>query len=379
MSEAARNGHLEVVRFLIDNRIEAEAGSGVRSAASAGHLEILKYLRARGAPMELKGVLAGAAQEGRLDVVRWLLEDAHAQEKPPKPPRRGSRWGEVSPIEWAASNGHLEVVKYLFETGHHGYLDYAVRGAASSNHKAVVRWLLEHERYDSLASEWTREPRPTRTRSYISQATKNVAHAVSSAARMGHLDLAKYLYQHLEVRRRCANPNTTAYFREKLGDGVASATLSGHLAVVKWLVRTEFSAADAAGVLVDALRYAVSHGRGSVVRWIWSHPVLPSWARKVQKFRLADGAEATVKRSDFAMADWISDRLDDPMPALEAAARAGDVEMMQWLVGERQEGGETTGWVLTERERADLASCASSYHAWCAHKWLTSVATVEPE
>ena len=80
LSCASRNGHLEMVKYLVENGADFRADDDyvVRWASRFGHLKVVKYLVEKGA--------------------NFRADDNYA-------------------IRWASRNGHLEVVKYLVEMG----------------------------------------------------------------------------------------------------------------------------------------------------------------------------------------------------------------------------------------------------------------------
>ena len=45
MNYSAQNGHLEVVKWLHENRSEGRAEDAMSGAAKKGHLEVVKYLK----------------------------------------------------------------------------------------------------------------------------------------------------------------------------------------------------------------------------------------------------------------------------------------------------------------------------------------------
>jgi len=102
----AYNGHLEIVKFLVENgaNIHAVDDCALRWAAESGHLEVVKYLVENGANIHAKDnwALCWAARNGHLKIVKYLVEngaDIHADNN--------------YAFCWAACNGHFEVVKYL--------------------------------------------------------------------------------------------------------------------------------------------------------------------------------------------------------------------------------------------------------------------------
>ena len=91
---AAKNGHLDVIKYLVD---------GVNKGR-ASHV----FLVEQGADLhtENEEALRSAANNGHLDVVKYLVEqgaDLHDEDE--------------EALRLAAINGHLDVVKYLIEQG----------------------------------------------------------------------------------------------------------------------------------------------------------------------------------------------------------------------------------------------------------------------
>ena len=131
---AAQNGHLEVVRLLLERGANVNAQNTdelwwrerrtpLHFAAQNGHLDVVRLLLERGANVnaETSGVagwtpLHFAAQNGHLEVVRVLLErgaNVNAQTT--------LFWEDAdarrTPLHYATKNGHLEVVRLLLERG----------------------------------------------------------------------------------------------------------------------------------------------------------------------------------------------------------------------------------------------------------------------
>ncbi|KAJ5935976.1 hypothetical protein N7454_005274 [Penicillium verhagenii] len=151
LSWAAKNGHKEVVRLLLEKGAELESNDDSRRtpllwAARNGHKEVVRLLLEKGAELESnddsrRTPLLWAARNGHKAVVRLLLEKgAELDSKDCQ--------GRI-PLSWAASNGHEAVVRVLLEKGAELECKNNVGGqtplswAASRGHKAVVRLLLE--------------------------------------------------------------------------------------------------------------------------------------------------------------------------------------------------------------------------------------------
>lgn len=86
MDLAAKNGHLEVVKWLHENRTEGCSIDALERAAENGHLEIVKWLCENRREGSLDKAVGFAADEGRTDVVEWILNMLKPQ-GPDMPPR----------------------------------------------------------------------------------------------------------------------------------------------------------------------------------------------------------------------------------------------------------------------------------------------------
>lgn len=114
---AAGNGHIEVVKLLIDKGkfdpgdVDERDRTALSWAAGRGHKKVVKYLLARGdanehaADEEGWTALSWASANGFATVARILMEggaDVNSKD----------RCGRT-PLSWASSNGHKDVVKIL--------------------------------------------------------------------------------------------------------------------------------------------------------------------------------------------------------------------------------------------------------------------------
>lgn len=104
-------GHVKIIQWMLCHNY-CISGYIVYGAASTGQLELIQYLH--DTHEEPFGCVIGhikvAAANGHLDVVRFLLENRracltyHYQHKHP------------TPMDLAATNGHLDIVQYLHES-----------------------------------------------------------------------------------------------------------------------------------------------------------------------------------------------------------------------------------------------------------------------
>jgi ankyrin repeat protein len=124
LRQAARYGHLDICRLLIDKgaHIEAKDSSGWTSlhyAAEKGHLEIARLLCDRGADIEARSnsgrrLLHIAAMCGYISIVKELIEVRNAEIN------ARTDYGETA-LAFARDGGHSDIVAYLvslFERSH---------------------------------------------------------------------------------------------------------------------------------------------------------------------------------------------------------------------------------------------------------------------
>ena len=126
LENASREGHLEIVKYLlsqgIDINMKASGVHGVASdtalmiASGSGHLEIVQYLVEQGAGINITNcieetALMWASENGHLEVVKYLVE-------------KGADMNVVQSLldggnafTLANDNGHLEVADYLASKG----------------------------------------------------------------------------------------------------------------------------------------------------------------------------------------------------------------------------------------------------------------------
>jgi len=130
INEAADHGNLEMVKYCVANECPMSERA-CAFAAKNGHLECLKYLREEvKAPWE-SWTAAWAAQNGHLHILEYLVE------------RKFDEFTEWACL-YAAKKGHLDCLKYLHETAKAPWDDYAVRQAHEYDHPECLQYLLDN-------------------------------------------------------------------------------------------------------------------------------------------------------------------------------------------------------------------------------------------
>ncbi|MFS0881818.1 ankyrin repeat domain-containing protein [Metabacillus niabensis] len=116
---AAKKGHLEIVKFLIEKGIDIDARGGtfdasaLNQAAGAGHLEIVEYLINAGAELDVslakRNPLFRAIYGGHLEVVKCLIEkgiDVSMR-------YTGENIKNIDAYEYARQFGRTEIAEYI--------------------------------------------------------------------------------------------------------------------------------------------------------------------------------------------------------------------------------------------------------------------------
>ena len=128
MDYAAQQGHLEVVKWLHENRTEGCTTKAMNWAAENGHLEVVKWLHENRTEGCTTQAMDWASCNGHLNVVKWLHENR-------------TEGCTIKAMNWAAHNGHLEVIKWLHENRTEGCTVNAMNWAVHNGHLEVIKWL----------------------------------------------------------------------------------------------------------------------------------------------------------------------------------------------------------------------------------------------
>lgn len=130
---AARNGQLDVVRFLHKAGRFDVLGQLIVTASMYGHLDIVQWAHEHTITgCTTHHAMDIAAYKGHLDIVQWRHANC-----------RGccTTWA----ITYAAIHGHIDVVRWLYENRTEGYSAYFV---SENGEPKCVEWLRKNKRAD---------------------------------------------------------------------------------------------------------------------------------------------------------------------------------------------------------------------------------------
>lgn len=158
LEAAAENGHIEIVRYLLDQGFRPrERGTelpGLHRAAKNGHDKVVDLLLRNGHVADsvwLPTPAHLAARNGHQNVLEVLSSHGANMES-----ERGGSFSGLTPMQEAAANGHLQAVSYLLGLGcrptrrHGGSTPLDL--AAQRGHTALIELLVEVTPVDDIYS-----------------------------------------------------------------------------------------------------------------------------------------------------------------------------------------------------------------------------------
>ena len=255
---------LEAVWFPQDG--DEDNDTALMKAAGQGHIEVVRFLVEQGADLNIRNeqrqnALMFAAAGGHLAVVIFLI-DSGADVRLTVSRFYDYSYGPNTPFMWAAYNGHLDVVNLLLEYMKIIYeaplTGPALGWAAYRGHLDVVNLLLDY----GVGIN----PRPA-----LGQKRGSGITALMLAAYGGQLEVVRFLLEKgADIHVRTANwlpvqtdRGTTIYFQEIGASALTLAIDQGHAEVVRLLLEHwmwEYSADGRDDHGLTALMYAAAAG-----------------------------------------------------------------------------------------------------------------------
>ena len=336
---AAAGGHFAVVIFLIDNGADRSSlgffysyeygpDTPLMWAAYGGHLDVAQVLLPLENGASSSAAMAWAAYRGHLDVVRFLLENG-AQLNPP--PSFGERGSGITALMFAAYGGHLDVVRFLLENGADIHVrtaewlpveidvrDIYFQGIGSSaltlaikqGHAEVVRLLLEHWMW-----EYSADGRDDYGRT-----------ALMYAAAAGDLEMARLLLENgAPIKAQTDNGITALMF----------AAAEGHVEMARLLLENGAPIKAQTDNGITALMYAAAAGDLEMARLLLENGDPGNAQIDIGITALMFAAvEGHVEMARFLVENGapIKTQTDSGRTALMYAAAAGHIEMVRFLV-----------------------------------------------
>ncbi|XP_065187862.1 uncharacterized protein LOC135818418 isoform X2 [Sycon ciliatum] len=330
MHYAARQGHLETVRFLhsmepgqlaVKSPVNMVA---IHAACAGGHLPTVQYLLEQSdEPLTWKSSagktpLYYAAEEGRAAVVTQLLEKdtkhatIHAN-------------GGIGPIQAAAAAGHLETVKSFLDSFYNGE-------ELSSRASAGETAFYCAARYDRLEIlRWIGENYPGVT----SIRRLDGCGPMHAAAQGGHVAAIEYLWQ--------LNAVQLSWVSDMGETALHYAAEHGNLDVVKWIVEKDANQLSTSNTFKKApIHIAAGEGHLSVVKYLLEcNPQQVLWMAERNRTPIYYAAREGFRDVTECLLDinvkQVSFRTQGGFTPLHGAAFMGQLNTVKYLLERSKE------------------------------------------
>lgn len=147
---AAKHGHLEIVRLLVDeygvcvSTVDSRGNVPIAVAARGGHTDVVEFLVSAGACAQCAAV--AAAEKNRVALARWLIEHTDVN-------LTGRPCGSQPPLHTAARNGHVAMLRLFVEEfgcdpdAKYNDLAPVLHAGICAQYEALV-WLLHEAHVD---------------------------------------------------------------------------------------------------------------------------------------------------------------------------------------------------------------------------------------
>jgi ankyrin repeat protein len=162
MALAAGNGHLHIVKKMIDEYGANDFDYGLENAAKNGHLNIIEYLIKKGAK-NFNQAMFLALKAGHIDIFQKMIDEYGANDYNKslivaaingnmtvvkEMIKKGAK-GFESAMDYAATNGHLEIVKLMIEKGATNF-DDSIEWAFEGGHQNIVDYVQKYKRENGI-------------------------------------------------------------------------------------------------------------------------------------------------------------------------------------------------------------------------------------
>lgn len=134
---AAKNGHLDVIKWIVSIDSDQNIGRCAQVAAEEGHLDILKYIHTEYPNIGLRaGLAVTAAAHGHLHIIEWFEDTI---EELSGITRANAQWD-------AAAYGHVHVLKYLMTVRGTGVNQHLLEMCAANGHLDILQLVFIHDK-----------------------------------------------------------------------------------------------------------------------------------------------------------------------------------------------------------------------------------------
>ncbi|EFA81194.1 hypothetical protein PPL_06031 [Heterostelium album PN500] len=314
MSEAPLTGDIERLKYFAGKcRVSRESiAIAFNNAARVGRIDMIEWLAANYSKYRaFNSMTIEAVRGGHLHVLEYLKKEA----KDRFTFEDDDELSYLTLIDVSAEFGHLDILKWLhynrigFATSRAAYL------AATKGHLELLKYLLNHVNTDfsSDAMDYACSKHLDIVKwLHENQSARATTLAMDNAAMNGRFEIVKWL-----------NENRSEGCTQKAMDQAAGG---GFLEIVVWLHENRSE-----GCTTDAMDIAAQNGHLHVVKWLHEN------RSEGCSTRAMDYA-CFYKRSEVVK--WLHENRSEgcTKKAMENASYFGDLRMVKWLHENRTEG-----------------------------------------
>lgn len=363
---AAYNGHFDTVTYLLDQSLDCNIA--MVAAAEGGHLQIVSYIINRNGNLRDYGdsCMSGAVRNGHMAIVKFLVDQKvqinqdHID--------TAAQYGHINiltyllntihifiafnkPLKLSAEYGHLEVVKYLIENQADHitdfYMGWAFQTAAIHGHIDVVQYMVTIKQcmiipdvYMVTTKQGMIIPSLQKTIVKVSvdkgqlervkyliddQKFLYYPNIINGAAQNGHFDMLQYL-----ISLKC---------KDDEGYATHYAARNGHLNTLKLLIDEKYP------VHADAADQAAIYGHIKCVEFLFSKGYKCSHGKTYARI-----ITARIENSFEVLKYLVDNNYPCNVDTTNAFARSGNIDAFKYLVDDLE--------CAVSRETAESVACA---------------------
>ncbi|EFA78744.1 hypothetical protein PPL_08205 [Heterostelium album PN500] len=250
MDDAAKGNHWEVVQFLHENRTEGCSVGAIRKSAKYGHFSMVKWLSENRSEGFTGKAINQAALNGHFEIAVYLY-DLHPEKS----------WNAVSALISAAKGGHIEIVRYFFSKATN--FNQSIKQVLTFNNQEINQLLFRE--HSDIQFTFTRGQIENFIQLGNLDAIKIIherlpqafnGHSIILAIEYKHLDILQFLYENCRYIEYYQSTLTKAIMTNKID--IVRYVLSMEIDVIQNITNAH-SIKELHEVIAARLKYSQSH------------------------------------------------------------------------------------------------------------------------
>jgi hypothetical protein len=254
VSKIIEQGHLEILMWLHEQK--SEHVEFPQNVDFTNNLEVMKFIHNNRTEVKFSNAINHASRAGNFEMVKWLHEN------------RTEKFYGV--LEGAVFSGRMDILEWLhnnLETRHE--IGLPMEAAVGKGDKEMLMWLHKNrtEKITEVSVQCATRYGYFEIVKWLHLNTNQFAYSKDDAATNGHLEILEWLHE-----------NRTEVITWK---AISGACLNGHIEVLNWLFQHQKKLFENHFyfVGVECLKKAAMSGNLEVVKWILTHTTIDLYSR----------------------------------------------------------------------------------------------------